>query len=45
MWCFDFTGEDQFHLDFVRQFTVYEEDEYSRWNNSTVNFYLNQRMN
>lgn len=27
---FDFTGEDQFHLDFVRQFTVYEEDEYSR---------------
>lgn len=27
---YDFTGEEQFHLDFVRQFTVYEEDEYSR---------------
>ncbi|MGG0655312.1 hypothetical protein [Rummeliibacillus pycnus] len=27
---YDFTGEELFHLDFVRQFTVYEEDEYSR---------------
>lgn len=27
---YDFTGEALFHLDFVRQFTVYEEDEYSR---------------
>ena len=26
---YDFTGEDLFHFDFVRQFTVYEEDEYS----------------
>ncbi|MCM3238819.1 hypothetical protein M3589_13925 [Heyndrickxia oleronia] len=26
---YDFTGEELFHLDFVRQFTVYEEDEYS----------------
>ncbi|RDU38073.1 hypothetical protein DRW41_00410 [Neobacillus piezotolerans] len=27
---YDFTGEELFHLDFVRQFTVYEEDKYSR---------------
>ncbi|QYF84867.1 hypothetical protein [Peribacillus frigoritolerans] len=27
---YDFTGEELFHFDFVRQFTVYEEDEYSR---------------
>ncbi|PEQ88660.1 hypothetical protein CN481_19340 [Bacillus sp. AFS006103] len=27
---YDFTGKELFHLDFVRQFTVYEEDEYSR---------------
>ena len=27
---YDFTGEELFHLDFVRQFTVYKEDEYSR---------------
>lgn len=26
---YDFTGEELFHFDFVRQFTVYEEDEYS----------------
>jgi hypothetical protein len=26
---YDFTGEELFHYDFVRQFTVYEEDEYS----------------
>lgn len=26
---YDFTGEELFHLHFVRQFTVYEEDEYS----------------
>ncbi|MCS0672442.1 hypothetical protein [Cytobacillus firmus] len=26
---FDFTGEELFHFDLVRQFTVYEEDEYS----------------
>lgn len=26
---YDFTGEELFHLDFVRQFTVYEENEYS----------------
>jgi hypothetical protein len=26
---YDFTGEELFHLDFVRQFTVYDEDEYS----------------
>ncbi|MBB6448036.1 hypothetical protein [Bacillus benzoevorans] len=26
---YDFTGEALFHLDFVRQFTIYEEDEYS----------------
>ncbi|GIN39295.1 MULTISPECIES: hypothetical protein [Heyndrickxia] len=26
---YDYTGEELFHLDFVRQFTVYEEDEYS----------------
>src|SRR4051812_23971325 len=25
----DFTGEELFYFDFVRQFTVYEEDEYS----------------
>jgi len=27
---YDFTGEELFHFDFVRQFTIYEEDEYSR---------------
>ena len=27
---YDFTGEELFHLDFVRQFTVYKEDGYSR---------------
>lgn len=26
---YDFTGEEMFHFDFVRQFTVHEEDEYS----------------
>ncbi|MGN7376551.1 hypothetical protein [Bacillus sp. FSL R5-0397] len=26
---YDFTGEELFHLDFVRQFTIYEEDDYS----------------
>ncbi|WP_436375856.1 hypothetical protein [Cytobacillus sp. BC1816] len=26
---YDFTGEDLFHFDFVRQFTNYEDDEYS----------------
>ena len=26
---YDFTGEELFHFDFVRQFTVYEEDKYS----------------
>ncbi|MED4455003.1 hypothetical protein [Metabacillus fastidiosus] len=26
---FDFTGEELFYFDFLRQFTVYEEDEYS----------------
>lgn len=26
---YDFTGEELFHFDLVRQFTVYEEDEYS----------------
>ncbi|AZV62617.1 hypothetical protein [Peribacillus frigoritolerans] len=26
---YDFTGDELFHFDFVRQFTVYEEDEYS----------------
>ena len=26
---YDFTGEELFHFDFVRQFTIYEEDEYS----------------
>ena len=26
---YDFTGEELFHFNFVRQFTVYEEDEYS----------------
>ncbi|WP_449376291.1 hypothetical protein [Bacillus safensis] len=26
---YDFTGEELFHFDFVRQFTVYEEDDYS----------------
>ncbi|WP_066061407.1 hypothetical protein [Neobacillus soli] len=26
---YDFTGEEFFHFDFVRQFTVYDEDEYS----------------
>ncbi|MGE8081380.1 hypothetical protein [Peribacillus loiseleuriae] len=26
---YDSTGEELFHFDFVRQFTVYEEDEYS----------------
>jgi hypothetical protein len=26
---YDFTGEELFHFDFVRQFTVYKEDEYS----------------
>lgn len=25
---YDFTGEELFHFDFVRQFTVYDEDEY-----------------
>ncbi|PFP22723.1 hypothetical protein COJ96_25145 [Bacillus sp. AFS073361] len=27
---YDFTGEELFHFDFVRQFTIYEEDEYSQ---------------
>jgi hypothetical protein len=27
---YDFTGEELFHFNFVRQFTVYEEDEYSQ---------------
>ncbi|MFF2288287.1 hypothetical protein [Peribacillus butanolivorans] len=27
---YDFTVEELFHFDFVRQLTVYEEDEYSR---------------
>jgi hypothetical protein len=27
---YDFIGEELFHLDFIRQFTVYEEDQYSR---------------
>ncbi|WP_026567131.1 hypothetical protein [Bacillus sp. UNC41MFS5] len=27
---YDFTDEELFHLDFVRQFSVYEEDGYSR---------------
>ncbi|HZH58185.1 MAG TPA: hypothetical protein VEY70_01105 [Metabacillus sp.] len=26
---YDFTGDKLFHFDFVRQFTIYEEDEYS----------------
>lgn len=26
---YDITGEELFHFDFVRQFTVYEDDEYS----------------
>ncbi|WP_251028817.1 hypothetical protein [Bacillus sp. ISL-18] len=26
---YDFTGEELFHFDFVRQFTVYDEDDYS----------------
>lgn len=26
---YDFTGEELFHFDFVRQFAVYEEDDYS----------------
>lgn len=26
---YDFTGEELFHFDFVRQFTVYEKDDYS----------------
>ena len=26
---YDFTGEELFHFDFLRQFTVYEGDEYS----------------
>ncbi|MGM7722122.1 hypothetical protein [Metabacillus sp. Hm71] len=26
---YDFTGEELFHFDFVRQFTFYKEDEYS----------------
>ncbi|RDI41083.1 hypothetical protein [Falsibacillus pallidus] len=26
---YDFTGEELFHFDLVRQFTVYEEDDYS----------------
>lgn len=29
MWCLCFTGEELFHFGFVRQFTVYEENEYS----------------
>ncbi|MBD8590024.1 hypothetical protein IFT92_19730 [Peribacillus simplex] len=27
---YDFTGDELFHFDFVRQFTVYEDAEYSR---------------
>ena len=27
---YDFTGEELFHFNFVRQFTIYEEDEYSQ---------------
>jgi hypothetical protein len=27
---YDFTGEELFYFDFVRQFTVYEDEEYSR---------------
>lgn len=26
---YDFTGDERFHFDFVRQFTFYDEDEYS----------------
>ncbi|MFJ8234176.1 hypothetical protein ACIQ34_00365 [Ureibacillus sp. NPDC094379] len=26
---YNFTGEDLFHVEFVRQFTIYEEDNYS----------------
>lgn len=27
---YDYSGEDLFHFDFVRQFTIYEEDNYSQ---------------
>ena len=38
---YDFTGEELFHFDFVRQFTVYEEDEYSRMEQIHCEFLFN----
>ena len=39
---YDFTGEELFHLDFVRQFTIYEEDEYSRMEQLHCEFLFKQ---
>ncbi|MET3196078.1 hypothetical protein [Bacillus sp. OAE603] len=38
---YDFTGEELFHFDFVRQFTVYDEDEYSHMEQLHCEFLLN----
>ena len=37
---YDFTGEERFHLDLVRQFTVYEDDEFSRMEQLHCEFIL-----
>ena len=39
---FDFTGEELFHFDLVRQFTVYEEDEYSHMEQLHCEFLFKQ---
>jgi hypothetical protein len=38
---YDFTGEELFYFDFVRQFTVYEEDEYSHMEQLHCEFVFN----
>jgi len=38
---YDFTGEELFHFDFVRQFTVYDEDEYSHMEQLHCEFLFN----
>ncbi|WP_338472509.1 hypothetical protein R4Z10_07135 [Niallia sp. XMNu-256] len=38
---YNFTGEELFHLDFVRQFTVYEENGYSRMEQLHCEFLFN----
>ncbi len=36
---YDFTGEELFHFDFVRQFTVYDEDDYAHMEQLHCEFY------